>query len=159
MRRRAILSFAAACVLSACAHQQTPSAFGMRDMRWIDVPGDEPKLAFGVPDSDVVVLMMTCAPRSGQVEVAYFAGPDGGGRALELRSGKAVSRLTPDTELPGLESPTNDVVMMATAATVTPALARFAKTGELGVAAGRRATALPAASAGQARRFVESCRA
>ena len=49
MRRRAAISLIAACAISACAHQTTPHAVAaLEGLRWIEVEGDDPKLAYGL---------------------------------------------------------------------------------------------------------------
>lgn len=155
MRRRALISFTAACALSACAHQTTPPVASAADgMRWIEVEGEDPKLAFGLPDSDVVALMMTCAPKSGQVAIAVFGAAGGKASALNLRSGAASMRLAVQREPSELQ----DAVIETAAAANTPVMASFARTGELAVGVGAAPTTLPSAEAGTARRFVESCR-
>lgn len=40
---------------------------------WIVELNDEPMLAYGVPNSDDAPLVMTCQPRSGQVEVSLMS--------------------------------------------------------------------------------------
>jgi hypothetical protein len=152
MRRRAIASFIAACALSACASQTAPPAGPAYGMAWFDVEGDGPKLAFGPPDSEAVV-MLTCAPHSGEVTVSFFADPKVRTRTLHLRSGDAALRLAVDA------SPTvfDDLAMEAKLPIQAPLLASFARTGQFAIGAGS-ATQLPAADPRIVRRFVERCR-
>jgi hypothetical protein len=155
MRRRAILSFIAACALSACAHETSaPVAEGFRGMSWIEIEGDGPRLAFGVPDSDMVLVMMSCAPRSGAVTVNYFAAKDEPGRTLKLKSGPATASLRA-TATP---SEMDELVIEATAPAATRVLASFARSGERAVALRGSRVALPPADRPKAKRFVDSCR-
>ncbi|HEY8571863.1 hypothetical protein [Phenylobacterium sp.] len=154
MRRRAIFSLIAACAISACAHQTTPPVAAVEGMRWIEVEGDDPKVAFGVPDSDVMVVMMTCAPRSGQVAIAVTAAPDAKPRAVELRSGQAAQRLAAVT----MPSELHDGLVETAAPASGPVLASFARTGELAIGVGASPMLLPAADRQMAGRFVEACR-
>jgi hypothetical protein len=152
MRRRTTISLIAACAISACAHQNTPPAAAALDgMRWIEVEGDDPKLAFGVPDSDVMVLMMTCAPRSGQVALAIFGGD---GREVRLRSGSASSRLSAREGGTALHENIIETALPAGA----PVLASFARTGDLAVGTKGTTTSLPRAEPAQAQKFVSACR-
>jgi hypothetical protein len=155
MRRRAISSFIAACALSACAHQTTPAVSGVEGMRWIEVEGDDPKLAFGLPNSDVLVLMMTCEARSGQVAIAVFGEAGGKTPTLQLKSGAASTRLAVNRA----PSELHDAVVETAAPAATPVLASFARTGELAIGVGTSPTALPAAEPRMSGAFVERCRA
>ena len=153
MRRKALLGLIASCTLAACAHQTAPQA--TTGMAWfLDATESEgAKLAFGAPSSDNVLLMMTCKPRSGAVQVSLMGFEGGRAPSLQLASGGAVARLAAQSA-PGLHAP----ILEATARASDPVLASFARTGQLAVGAGARPTALPAADRAQSRRFVESCR-
>lgn len=147
MRRRAIISFAAACVLSACATQNAPNLMGGMAWTFDENPSDGAKLAFGAPNSDNVVIMMTCEPRSGEVQV-WLSGDET--HRVELRSGRQVAQLSPQPSGEGFSG------MQAKARAADPVLANFSRTGQLSIALAGRTTPLPAAAEG--RRFVESCR-
>ncbi|MCR5879068.1 hypothetical protein [Phenylobacterium sp. J367] len=151
MRRRAALSFTVACVLSACAHQQTPSA--LPGMAWSlhSVEGEGAKLAFGQPYSDNVVLMLSCQPGSGTVLVSANA-PADARPELTLASGTRSARYRADVA-PGLGE---GALVEASAAAADPVLKRFADSGELSVAVNGRSTAMPGDRA-KARQFVASC--
>lgn len=155
MRRRAISSFIAACALSACAHQTPPAVSGVEGMRWIEVEGEDPKLAFGLPNSDVLVLMMTCQAKSGQVALAVFGDAGGKTRSLQMRSGAASTRLAVNKA----PSDLHGGIVETAAPAATPVLASFARTGELAIGVGASPTALPAATPQMAGSFVERCRA
>ena len=157
MRRRALLSLITSLALPSCAHQSAPAVSSTDGMRWIEVQGEEPKLAFGAPDSDVLVLMMTCAPKSGAVSIAFFAGPSAPGGTLHLSSGKTHARLAARATAPDAEGPTNDVVVEADSSATAPVLTSFARTGELSAGTSGSAMPLPTAEPRMASRFVERC--
>ena len=154
MRRRAAISLIAACAISACAHQTSPAVSGVEGMRWIEVEGDDPKLAFGLPDSDVLVIMMTCAPKSGEVQIAVFGDTGGRRPVMQIRSGASSARLPVSTT----PSELHDAVVEAETKAATPVLASFARTGELAVGVGASPMALPPADPAKAQRFVDRCR-
>ncbi|WP_334163848.1 hypothetical protein [Phenylobacterium sp.] len=153
MRRRAALSFIVACTLSACAHQQTPAA--LPGMAWSlhEVEGEGAKLAFGQPQSDNVVLMLSCAPGSGEVLVSANAGPDARPE-LELASGSRSTRYRAEVA-PSLGE---GVLVEAIAPVRDPVLQRFADSGDLAVGVNGRRTPVPGDKA-KARQFLTSCRA
>lgn len=138
MRRRAILSLGAVCLLAACAHQGDPRAAGMA---WSlhHSEGEGAKLAFGQPASDNVLLMMTCQPKSNQVLVSMSAA-QGAGETLDLISGDVRNRLRGEIA-PAMGE--GSVLVEATTPADTAALSRFARTGELTIAEGGRRAQLP----------------
>lgn len=153
MRRRAAISLIAACAISACAHQTSPGADVASGMAWFDVEGDEPKLAFGPPNSEAVV-MLTCAPKSGEVSITFMADPKVRRHVLDVRSGATRVSLpasaTPLTEF--------DMLMLEARVPVTaPLVANFARTGQFAIGVGS-ATALPQAQPNVATGFVTRCR-
>jgi hypothetical protein len=152
MRRRAVISIAAACAISACAHQTAPSAQGAPDMAWFDVEGDEPKLAFGPPNSEAVV-MLTCAPKSGEVSIVFMADPKIRRHVLNVRSGAIKANLaaeaTPLTEFDAL-------LLEGRVPANSPLVTNFAQTGDFAVGVGS-ATALPRAERQMARGLVTRC--
>ena len=154
MRRRAILSLAAACLLSACAHQGDALAPGMA---WSlqHSEGEGSKLAFGQPDSDNVLLMMTCAPRSNQVLVS-LAASEGAGETIQLVSGSVRNRLRGEA-VPGMGG---GALIEAQAPADAAALSRFARTGELAVLESGRQAPLPVRDdeKGVVADFFASCR-
>jgi hypothetical protein len=150
MRRRAILSLIASCSLAACAHQ-TPEA--MPGMGWSlnHVDGEGAKLAFGQPQSDNVLLMMSCQPNSGQVLVSANA-PTKVRPVLELSSRGQHARYM------GAIGPAvgEGTVIEAQARASDPVLASFAETGDLAVTVGGQRTAVPGDRA-KVREFLTSC--
>jgi len=156
MRHRTILVLAASGVLAACAHETPPSTAGMAwTLTHTDSEGA--KLAYGLPQSDLVLLMLVCRPRSGQVQVSMTA-PAGAGGALEMASQGRRTRLQ-GRVTPGM-SP-EAVYVEATAGASEAALEGFARTGDLVVSEGGRRAALPARGAERAAvgRFLAACRA
>jgi hypothetical protein len=139
MRIRSILNLSASMLLAACAH---PAPSGAPGMAWSASRTDSEgaKLAFGQPQSDIVLLMLTCQPRSGLVRLSATA-PVGATGALQVVSNGERQRLDGEV-VPGMT--TDGVLVQATASARSPALARFASTGDLMVVEGRRRTALPA---------------
>ena len=97
MRRRAILGLGLSCLLTACTH----GGYGAVDLGWSlhHADGEGAKLAYGQADSDNVLLMMTCQPKSGQVLVSMTAPDSVGLEAIEIASRGHSSRL------PGASAP------------------------------------------------------
>ncbi|WP_309088330.1 hypothetical protein [Phenylobacterium sp.] len=155
MRRRSLFSLFAAMSLAACAHPVAPVPTGP-DMAWSlnHAEGEGAKLAYGQPQTDNVLLMLTCEPRSGAVRVSMSAPDGGGGKALRLSSGGRSAKLAGQAAPSGLG---DGLLIEAEARADDPVLARFAQSGELAVAVGARWTKLPA-DPDKSRRFVESCR-
>jgi hypothetical protein len=157
MRRRRTFSMLAVLTLAACAHGENGErrgAYGGMDWVLSQAPGYESKLAYGVPNSDSVVLMLSCQPRSDQVSVVLVGFASGPRPTLTLGSGHTVARL-PASRVQGMD----DFDVEATAPARSRPLHRFAETGELTVGVGARRTEMPAADPSTSRKFVESCRA
>lgn len=117
--------------------------------------GEGPKVAYGTPASDNVVLMMTCEPGSQRVEVSLMGGSPHGG--LVLVSGDARQTLKADL----VASPGLGQMIQAVARPASAPLAGFARTGDLSlIDRGRtvRIDASPAERPGVSR-FFEACRA
>jgi hypothetical protein len=152
MRRRAILSLIASCSLAACAHQSPPTA--MPGMGWSlnHVEGEGVKLAFGQPQSDNVLIMMSCEPKSGQVLV--WANAPGKTRpVLELSSGRTKARYM------GAIGPAigEGTVIEAQARAADPVFSSFASSGELAVTIDGHRTTVPGDRA-KVREFLSVCR-
>ena len=157
MRRRAVLSLIASCALAACAHQTAPAA--LAGMSWVATAaeaGGEAKLAFGAPNSDNVVLMMSCQPGSGRIVLSTIE-PAAGAAPVMILTSRGRSSRHRAVALPNELG--DGALVEAQAPAADPALARFAETGELAVAVNGRRIALPGANRADARRFVEACRA
>lgn len=87
---RRITAFAAlglAAMLAGCAHEKV----ALDGYRWSYLEGgsEAPRLAYGRPNSDDVVLMISCRPGQDQVDVSAV-GLSGG--EIVLASGRAESR-------------------------------------------------------------------
>jgi hypothetical protein len=157
MRRRAIVSLIASCTLAACAHQTAPSSMG--GMSWVATTADvggEAKLAFGAPNTDNVVLMMSCQPKSGLVAVSTIESAAVRAPVMTLTSRDRSSRHAAVATRNELGE---GALVEAQAPAADPTLTRFAETGELAVAVNGRRLSLPGADRADARRFVDSCRA
>ena len=157
MRRPAALSLLSVLTLAACAHEagdgERRGAYGGMDWVLSQAEGYESKLAYGVPDTDNVAVMLSCQPKSDQVSVV-LVGVEGGARpVLTLGSGRTLTRL-PATRVQGMDA----FDVEATAPARSRPLTRFAETGELTVGVGARRTEMPPADPAKSRKFVESCR-
>lgn len=157
MKRRAIIGLGISCLLASCAHQ---GQSGLPGMAWSlnHAEGEGAKLAYGQPQSDNVLIMMTCQPRSGRVLVSMTAPLDAPSDAIEIASRDHNSRLAADAT-PGMGEGASYVE--AQAAVTDPALTSFAATGDLAVMANGRKSPLPVR--GPERRavndFFAACRA
>ena len=157
MKRRAIVGLGLSCLLAACAHQGEPPAAGMA---WSlhHAEGEGAKLAFGQPASDNVLLMMTCAPKSGAVRVSLATSADQVPGAIALESNGQVSRLSGQA-LPGMGE--GSALLEAETRTSDPALTSFARTGDLSVIQNGRDAVLPVRSGERetVEAFFDECRA
>ncbi|MGQ3017290.1 hypothetical protein [Phenylobacterium sp.] len=146
MRTRSALGLTAAIVLvAACAH---PAPEAPAPMSWsFNHTQDEGlKLVYGQPRSDNVLVMLSCQPQSGEVEVAV-ATSKGDAGAVGLVSREARLDLTS----PAAPTPIEGVgVIIETAGVDNPALDGFARTGELSVRTTGRTVAAGARGPDQA---------
>lgn len=113
------------------------------------------KLAYGQGQSGDLVVMFACAPHTGEL---WISAPAPRAGDLVLASGGASLRLAARAE----PWPAEDAVLLeAPAPARSPALARFARTGELRLSVARRAAALPADPAQTLiiQRFFTACSA
>jgi hypothetical protein len=149
--RRTAASLIAVLMLAACAHEGGGAA--EPGMAWSLTSNKEEgsKLGYGAPDTDNLVLMLVCQPKSGQVQV-WLMGPAGEkATRLVLSSGGRTARVPRRSDGDGYEAlhatvPANDAVFTG-----------FASTGTLGFSVEGRHGSLPGAGA-NATKFVESCR-
>ena len=157
MRRRAILGLGISCLLAACT---TGGGYGAVDLGWSlhHAEGEGAKLAYGQPDSDNVLLMMTCQPRSGQVLVSLTAPATTVPEAIELVSNGRSSRLA-GASAPAMSEGASLVEAMAP--DTDPALQNFARTGDLAVVENGRPAQMPVRRAERAAvtGFFAQCRA
>lgn len=157
MKRRAIIGLGISCLLASCAHQ---GQSGLPGMAWSlnHAEGEGAKLAYGQPQSDNVLIMMTCQPKSGQVLVSMTAPMDAPSDAIEIASHGRNSRLIADAT-PGMGEGASYVEAQASIA--DPALSSFAATGDLAVMANGRKAPLPVRGPERAavNDFFAACRA
>lgn len=152
-----------AAALAGCATprgattaQTAPAVASASDprMTWVfdQTPEEGAKLAFGLPASDDVPVMLTCQPRSGLVRISAAVRSLRVSPVLELSSNgvssSARGTVADDPLGPRLE---------ATASARLAALAAFAASGQLSVSAGGAAITATASDPGPVRRFFASC--
>lgn len=152
---RRIAAFAAlgflAAALAGCAHEKAgPDAY-----RWSYLePGqDAPRLAYGRPDSDDVVLMISCSPGQDQVDVSALGLT---GSEIVLTSGRNESRFPADA----LEDDiSGGKLLEGRGHTSAPALANFSKSGELDLMSqgARHSLAAGSADRGHVKAFFKAC--
>ncbi len=148
-----VLGIVSALALGSCVTQQATSdgfAWSFQNNE-----GEGPKLAYGAPASDNIVLMMTCAPGSERVNLSLLGGSPQAG--LVLTSGGKQARLGGEAvAAPGVGHMIETEVHVG----VQP-LARFQKTGDLTLVDRGRSVELDAKGRERAdvSRFFEACRA
>lgn len=141
--------------VAACAHQMDQAA--ETSLTWnYAVYGEEAKLAYGQPNSDLVGVMLTCQRGAGAVMVSGDVPANK--PVLVLASGD--SKLS----LAGVAEPdpySGGLFMQASAPARDPALRRFAQTGDLRLvrALGDTKMNASAAAKGDIRRFFAHCEA
>ena len=116
--------------------------------------GEGPKLAYGAPASDNIVLMMTCEPGV-RVDVSLLGGSPQ--RGMTLKSGRAQQQLRGDL----VASPGMGQMIQASAHPGSEPLASFARTGDLSLVDRGRTDNLDASPLERATvsRFFDACRA
>ena len=117
--------------------------------------GEGPKLAYGAPASDNVVLMMTCEPGAQKVDVSLLGGSPQGG--MTLSSGDERQQLRGEL----VASPGMGQMIQASAHPKSEPLARFARTGDLSLTDRGRTVRLDASPLERASvsRFFDACNA
>jgi hypothetical protein len=155
MRRRAIFTLAASCLVVACASQGQGALPGLAWFLY-ETDSEGAKLAYGAPSSDNVVLMMTCQPHSGEVTVSATNAGDSARIRLTSagESGDFFGQAGPSGVGQG-------AYVEAAAPADHPALARFARTGELSLHEADHSARLPVrmAERGRIRDFFAACQA
>jgi len=146
------LAFLGLAMLNACTHERPGDA---RRFTWnLHMEGPTARLAYGLPYSDNVGLILSCDRASGVVGVYGQAEPDR--PVMTLASGRATSdikgRVEPDPFTGGYSFEARTPTRLA-------ALDGFVKTGKLSVIGKDRAIVMPASGAERAtvRRFFEHC--
>lgn len=117
--------------------------------------GEGPKLAYGAPASDDVVLMMTCEPGVQRIDLSLLGGSPKAG--VVLASGSARETLPASL----VASPGMGQMIQATAHPGSAPLARFARTGDLSMIDRGRTVNLDASPLERASvsRFFDACNA
>ncbi len=116
--------------------------------------GEGPKLAYGAPASDNIVLMMTCEPGAQSVDISLLGGSPKDG--MTLTSGDARETLRGDL----IASPGMGQMIQASAHPDSAPLARFARAGDLSLVDRGRTVNLDASPTERASvsRFFAACR-
>jgi len=139
--------------LAGCAHEKA----GLEGYRWAYLEGgeDAPRLAYGRPDSDDVVLMMRCRPGRDLIDVSAV-GLSGG--ELVLASRRAESRLLARRVEDAM---TQGGLLEASGRASAAALEGFRKSGDLALLVRGERHSLTAVSAdrSQVRAFFKACAA
>lgn len=156
MSRKLFIAFiaAASAALGGCASAgPAPSPYAWS---YQQVEGEGEKLAYGAPNSDDVVMMMTCEPGSGRVIMSALV--EEMRDELVLASGgeeRSYPAIGGTSELDG------GAIVEAEGFADKPVLTRFARTGELAILGGSKRIELAAQGGDQSSigRFFERCQA
>jgi hypothetical protein len=142
--------------LGGCAYDQASRSARGSAYAWnyVDSPGEGPKLAYGRPDSDDVVMMMACAPRAPALTLTATGLPGG---EIALASGRTVTRL----KARPVAGDMNDGVLEARTSIDASALSAFRRTGALDLLVADERHSLDAAQAerGEVKAFFKACSA
>lgn len=151
-RMLAIAGLVAGVALGSCMHQEE----AVHGFAWSyqENPGEGAKLAYGAPNSDNIVLMMTCEPGAERVNLSLLGGSPRDGLILvsdgrrETFKGEAVA------------SPTSGHMVEAEAHVGAVPLAGFAETGRLSLIDRGRTAKLDASRSERpgVQKFFETCR-
>jgi hypothetical protein len=142
----------AALGLAGCAHEQ--AANPAYAWAYLNEAGEGPKLAYGRPSSDEVLLMLVCPAPGGPVEVSA-SGLEGA--SIGLASRDRTSHLAAKAA----ESGGTGTILMASATTRDPALGNFRRTGDLAIlnAGQRHSIAAKADERRRVKAFFRACEA
>lgn len=136
--------------LGACAHDRA----GQPGYGWnyMDNAGEGPKLAYGRPNSDDVVMMLACAPHASGVTLTT-TGVAGG--EIALASGRSVTRLRAQPAVSDMDGG----VLEARTTVDASALRAFRRTGDLDLLVADERHSLDAAPADQrqVKAFFKAC--
>lgn len=141
--------------VAACAHHMDQAAQSAFTWNYA-VYGEEAKLAYGQPNTDLVGVMLTCQRGAGSVLVSTDVPRDR--PMLVLASGSRELSLTGDAEP---DPYSGGLFLQASAPAGDPALQNFARTGDLRLVRASRDTRMDArdAAKGDIRRFFAHCEA
>lgn len=138
--------------LSGCAYDRS----SQQGYAWnyMNSAEEGPKLAYGAPDSDDVVMMMACAPSASAVTLLA---PGLSGDEIALASGRNVTRLKAEAA----PSDMSDGVLQARTTVDASALRAFRRTGDLDLLVADERHSLDAAPADQrqVKAFFKACSA
>lgn len=136
--------------LAGCAHEKV----GLDGYRWayLAEAGEGPRLAYGRPNSDDVVLMMGCHPGRDDIEISAV-GASGG--EMVLASGRSESRFSAAR----IDDAMSEGLFQARGSAKAPALEAFRRSGDLALMNKGERHSLSAGSAdkGQVRAFFKAC--
>jgi hypothetical protein len=139
--------------VAGCASRNVATS----DYRWsyLTETSEAPRLAYGRPSSDDVVLMLSCSPGADSVRISAVGL---NGREIVLASDRAESRFTANKAENGL---VESGLLEANGKMSAPALAGFQLTGELAVLSQGERHNLDVAreDRGQVKAFFRSCAA
>lgn len=138
--------------LGACAYDR-PREPGYA-WSYMNDADEGPKLAYGRPSSDDVVMMMACAPRSAAV---ILTATGAAGAEIALASGRTVTRLKAE---PASSAMSEDVLQARTSIDAS-ALSAFRRTGDLDLLVADERHSLDAVPADrpQVKAFFKACSA
>ena len=148
-RRLALPALLLALSMAGCAHQQ--AALPGYAWAFLDNADEPPKLAYGRPSSDEVLMMLSCERGSRDITLSASGLS---GRALSIRSGGKLERFAAtDGDGGGF--------LQVQADRDAPALGNFRRTGDLAIVNGGRTHSIAAAAAdrGQVAAFFKACEA
>ena len=149
-RTLALAALGIAAALAGCAHEKQAST----GLQWAYVSDDaaEPRLAYGRPNSDDVVMMIRCQPGRDQIDLAIAGLRDA---QLILASGRTQSRF----DAARVEDPMGGDLLEARGQTNAAALAGFRKSGDLALLTNgqRHSLAATMADRDQVKAFFKAC--
>lgn len=150
-RTAAIIGALLGLMVGSCVSSPRPPGFGWT---YQHNEGEGPKLAFGAPASDDILLMMTCQPGARRIAVSLLGGSPREG--VILASGGARQRLRGKL----VASPGAGQMIEASAHPGSAPLAGFARTGDLSLIDRGRTVKIDASPVEQrgVSRFFETCR-
>ncbi|WP_181242567.1 hypothetical protein [Caulobacter vibrioides] len=149
-RSLALAALSLATALAGCAHERMVST----GYQWAYLGNDtaEPRLAYGRPNSDDVVMMIRCQPGRDQIDLAVAGLSEA---ELVLASGRTQSRF----EAVKVQDPMSGDLLEARGKASAPALKAFRQSGALAVLTKdkRHSLAAKAHDQGQVHAFFKAC--
>ncbi|EGF96349.1 Uncharacterised protein [Brevundimonas diminuta] len=147
-----------ACAPSVAPLNTTGAPLPVAGYDWfLNEDPDEPRLSYGLAQSDDVPLSLMCAPGSGKIGLSLAADQTPNRRAITLESGGDTETFPARVEAADMH---DGVHLVATAPASHPVFLRFRRVGWLAVWNGdqRAMMAAQPGSEGRAARFLELCR-